>query len=88
VMATTKQARLENQIRKAIAGLLPLLRLGSSDVELIEFDATTGVATLRVAGDCPGCEMSAMSLLSGIEAHLKQRVPEIRMVRAEAAASA
>ncbi len=87
-MATTKQARLEGQIRTAIAGLLPLLRLGSSDVELIEFDATIGLATLRVAGDCPDCEMSAMALLSGIEAHLKQRVPEIRAVRAEAQASA
>jgi Fe-S cluster biogenesis protein NfuA len=87
-MAQSRKLDIENRIREAIVGLLPLVRLGSSDVELIAFEAESGLATLRLAGDCPDCDMSAVSLLRGIEAHLKQRVPEIRAVQAETTARA
>ncbi len=86
-MTATKQARVEARIREAIDALRPLLRVGDSGggVELIAFDRTNGVAVVRVAGDCPECDMPAVALVQGIEAHLRQRVPEIRSVRAEAA---
>ncbi len=87
-MAQSRKLEIESRIREAIVGLLPLVRLGSSDVELIAFEFDSGLVTLRLAGDCPDCDMSAMSLLRGIEAHLKQRVPEIRAVQAETTASA
>jgi Fe-S cluster biogenesis protein NfuA len=82
-MNSAQQARVEGRLRAAIEGLRPLLPFGGTDVELVTFDAIDGVAVVRVAGDCPDCEMSAMSLLQGIEAHLKQRVPEVRVVRAQ-----
>jgi Fe-S cluster biogenesis protein NfuA len=83
-MIGAKQAKIEASIRAAIDGLRPLLRLGDSGVELIEFDGRTGVAVLRVAGGCPDCDMSALTLEQGIEAHLRQRVPAIRSVRVQA----
>jgi Fe-S cluster biogenesis protein NfuA len=84
-MSATKQARVEERIRGAIDGLRPLLPFGGSAVELIAFDGVNGVALVRVAGDCPECEMPAVALVRGIEAHLRQRVPEIRVVRVEPA---
>lgn len=72
---------IEARIREAIAGLRPLLGVEATGVELVNFEAATGVAVLRIEGDCPECEMSVAALLQGIEAHLKLRVPEIREIR-------
>jgi Fe-S cluster biogenesis protein NfuA len=72
---------IEARIREAIAGLRPLLGVEATGVDLVNFEATTGVAVLRIEGDCPECEMSVAALLQGIEAHLKLRVPEIREIR-------
>ena len=72
---------IEARIREAIAGLRPMLGVGETAIDLVNFEAATGVAVLRVEGDCPDCEMSVATLLQGIEAHLKLRVPEIREIR-------
>jgi len=58
-----------------------MLRIETMDVELIEFDVETGIAAVRCAGDCSDCDLSAENLTVGIEAHLRQQVPEIRSVR-------
>lgn len=73
---------LEDRIRAAIEGMRPLLRIETMDVELIEFESADGVAVLRIAGDCPDCQLSGEMLTVGIEAHLRQQVPEIRSIRA------
>jgi Fe-S cluster biogenesis protein NfuA len=75
---------IEVRIREVIIALRPLLRIEpqSGCVELVRFDAESGVASVRVSGGCPDCDLSTAALLSGIEAHLMQRVPEIRAVRA------
>ena len=76
-----RRAEVEAQIREAIVGLQPLLRFDHCGVELVEFSLETGVATLRLEGGCPECEMSAGMLLHGIEQHLRMRVPALRAVR-------
>ena len=73
---------IEDRIREAIEGLRPLLGATAGRVELVTFEPLSGIATLRVDGDCPDCEMPAATFLQGIEAHLRRRVPEIREVRA------
>ena len=78
--APAKEA-VEARIRVVMVGLRPLLHIEPAGLELVEFDPGSGVAVLRVAGDCPDCDMSAVTLLKGIEAHLMQRIPEIRGVR-------
>jgi Fe-S cluster biogenesis protein NfuA len=71
----------EDRIRVAIVEMRTLLRVDTMDVELVEFDADTGVAVVRCTGDCPDCDLSAENLTVGIEAHLRQQVPEIRSIR-------
>ena len=78
--ARTDNAEIEARIREAIAGLRPLLG-GHGGVELVNFESASGVAVLRVEGDCPECEMPVATFLQGIEAHLRLRVPEIREIR-------
>ncbi len=72
---------IEARIREAIEGLRPLLGVESGGVQLVNFESETGVAVLLVEGDCPHCEMPVSTLLQGIEAHLRLRVPEIREIR-------
>ena len=72
---------IEARIREAIEGLRPLLGVDSGAVELVSFGGESGVAVLLVEGDCPECEMPVATLLQGIEAHLRMRVPEIREIR-------
>ena len=73
-------AAIEARIREAIEGLRPLLGVDGG-VELVNFEGASGVAVLRVEGDCPQCEMPVATFLQGIEAHLRMRVPEIREIR-------
>ncbi len=72
---------VDDRIRTAIDGLRTLLRIETMDIELMEFDADSGLAVIRCTGDCPGCDLSAENLTVGIEAHLRLQVPEIRTIR-------
>lgn len=73
---------VERRIEQAIGELVPLLRIDPCQIELIRFEHSTGRALLRIEGGCQHCDMSAVTLLQGIEAHLRLHVPEIREVRA------
>ena len=72
----------EQRISDALAQVAVMLRLDTAVIELVQFEQRTGVATLRLHGDCPDCEMPVSSLRDGIEAQLRMRVPEVREVRA------
>ena len=72
---------IEDRIRVAIGEMRTMLRIDTMDIELIELDADTGVAVIRCSGDCPDCDLSVENLTVGIEAHLRQQVPEIRSIR-------
>jgi Fe-S cluster biogenesis protein NfuA len=75
---------VENRIGEALTQVAIMLRLDRAVLELVTFEKTTGVAVLRLHGDCPDCEMSVTALRAGIEAQLRMRVPEVREVRAVA----
>jgi Fe-S cluster biogenesis protein NfuA len=87
-MGESKQVVVEGRIREAIAGLKPLLHADTPEaIELLHFDLRSGVVVLRLDGGCPDCDMPTTALMQGIEAHLKLRVPEIHVVRAESSGS-
>lgn len=77
-----RQAAVERRIRTALERIRALLPIEASGVELVEFTLEDGVAVLRLSGDCPHCDLTAEHFREGIEANLRQRVPEIREIRA------
>ena len=81
----TKGAREDpdvgDRIRQTLVELRPLLHIAEADIELVQFEEETGIAFLRVEGECEDCEMSAANMIEGIAAHLRSRVPEVRDVR-------
>jgi Fe-S cluster biogenesis protein NfuA len=48
-------------------------------VELVDFD-DEGFVHLNMLGACGGCPMSSATLVLGIEAALRERVPEVEGV--------
>lgn len=68
--------------REEVQGVLdkvrPMLQRDGGDVELIEVD--DGVVKVRLVGACGGCPMATMTLKRGIEAKLREEIPEIKEV--------
>lgn len=76
-----KEAEVVARITTVLAEVGPLLRIDHCRIEVTEYTAADGRVTLRVDASCPDCELSPATFMPGIEAHLRQRVPEVREVR-------
>jgi Fe-S cluster biogenesis protein NfuA len=70
-MNETVQKKVENALNE----IRPNIQADGGDVQLVAVEK--GVVKVRLQGHCVGCPMSALTLKQGIEAHIKQRVPEI-----------
>lgn len=70
----------EARIAAVLADVIPVLRIEHCRLEIEEFVVASGMLTVRVAGSCPDCLGSPAMFRAAIEAHLKQRVPEVREV--------
>ena len=77
---TRPQADVEQQIRRELAEILPILRIEHCAIELDAFDVATGTAVLHVMGGCKDCDASAVTFMQGIETQLKLRVSELKSV--------
>ena len=74
-------AAVERNITNVLAEVGPLLRIEHCRIEIAEYFYATGQVTLRIDGTCPDCDLSPTTFMPAIEAHLNQRVPEVREVR-------
>jgi len=71
---------VDNRIRETLDEIRALLHMDAT-IDLVQFEEHTGLAALRVEGDCPDCDLSAANMMEGIGAHLRARVPEVKDVR-------
>ena len=73
--------RVAERIRATLRGLASIPGFDEYSVTLVGY--AEGVATLQLHGECsdPDCSLSVAHFRSGIEAHLRMRVPEIVEVR-------
>jgi Fe-S cluster biogenesis protein NfuA len=70
---------LKERIEAVLARIRPLLQNDGGDVELVDV-SEDGIVKVRLKGACAGCLMSQMTLKQGIEAALKQEIPEVKEV--------
>jgi Fe-S cluster biogenesis protein NfuA len=71
---------VDTRIRETLGEIRALLHMDAT-IDLVQFEEQTGLAALRVEGDCPDCDLSAANMMEGIGAHLRARVPEVKDVR-------
>ena len=72
---------LRARVEEVISAIRPMLQADGGDVELVEVDEDN-VVKVRLKGACGGCPMSRITLKRGIEARMKQAVPEVKAVEA------
>ena len=78
-MAKTK-AEILVEVEQVLNVLRQGLAMHSGNVELVDYDETSGEVQVRMQGACVGCPMSEMTLKVGIEDTLMEMVPEVRSV--------
>jgi Fe-S cluster biogenesis protein NfuA/nitrite reductase/ring-hydroxylating ferredoxin subunit len=75
---------LEARVQAALDAIRPYLESHEGEVQLLRVE--DGVAYVRLAGSCDGCQSSAATLKNAIETAILERVAEIAEVRAEGGA--
>ncbi len=71
---------MEERIKKVLEQVRPALQADGGDVEFIDF--SDGIVTVRLQGACGSCPMSTMTLKHGIEARMREEIPEVKAVEA------
>ena len=65
-----------SKVEDALNQIRPALQRDGGNVELVDV-TPEGVVKVKLVGACGTCPMSTLTLKRGIEATLKQRIPEI-----------
>jgi len=69
---------LKEKVEKALVEIRPYLIKDGGDVDLVSVIEDT--ASIRFLGACTDCSINKMTLVNGVEATIKQYVPEIKNV--------
>jgi Fe-S cluster biogenesis protein NfuA len=71
---------LEERVNRALDRIRPAIAADGGDVWLIRVDGA--IAYVQMLGACGGCPASHLTLKNGIEAVVREDVPEITTVEA------
>jgi Fe-S cluster biogenesis protein NfuA/nitrite reductase/ring-hydroxylating ferredoxin subunit len=77
---------IEDRVQAALDSIRPYLESHEGNVELVR--VVDGVAYVRLAGSCDGCQSSAATLKNAVETAILEHVAEIVEVRPEGAGAA
>lgn len=69
------------KVEKALNQIRPYLEADGGNVRILEI-TDEGVLKLEFMGSCGNCPMSEMTFKAGIEATIRQEVPEIKVIEA------
>ena len=68
----------EEDVKDALDEIRPRLQADGGDVEFVELEGNT--VKVKLTGACKGCPMAQVTLKKGIEAVLKESLPELESV--------
>lgn len=71
--------QVHHQVQQVIDLIRPAVQSDGGDLELVEV-TDEGVVRVRFHGACVGCPSSTMTLQSGIERSLRDRIPAVQRV--------
>ncbi len=72
---------LRDRVTEVLDRIRPYLQRDGGDLEFVEL-TEDNVVRVKLQGACRGCPMSQMTLSRGVEAALKEEVPEVASVEA------
>ncbi len=72
---------MDDKIKQIIEEKIkPFLEADGGGIEFVAFDGESGEVRVRLQGACAGCPGAQMTLSLGVEAALKEEVPEVSRV--------
>jgi Fe-S cluster biogenesis protein NfuA len=69
------------KVQEVLNTIRPALQRDGGDVEIVEI-TEDNVVKVKLVGACGHCPMSLMTLKGGIEATLKENIPDVKAVEA------
>jgi Fe-S cluster biogenesis protein NfuA len=78
-MPTVATPDLLGRVQEVLNLIRPAVQADGGDVELVDV-LGDGTARIRFHGACNGCPSSSMTLHSGIERNVRERVPQVTRV--------
>jgi Fe-S cluster biogenesis protein NfuA len=79
-MSTLKEQTVKEIKKILVNEVAPMLAMHGGAVEFVDFDAKSGVVSVRLKGMCKGCSLAELTLKGGIEAILVAKVHGIKSV--------
>jgi len=76
---TKPEPPLRERVQDVINLIRPAVQADGGDIELVDVTGE-GVVQIRFHGACHGCPSSHMTLHSGIERNLRERIPQVTQV--------
>ncbi|MEE9474861.1 MAG: NifU family protein [Candidatus Hydrothermarchaeaceae archaeon] len=70
---------MREKVEEVLKEIRPRLQVDGGDIELVDVD--DGTVKVRLTGACGTCPMSTITLKHTVEAILKERIPEIKVVQ-------
>jgi Fe-S cluster biogenesis protein NfuA len=71
---------LKEKVQKVIDDLRQYLQADGGDIDLVDVDEAKGEVQVKLKGACSGCPMAQITLTQGVEARIKEELPEIKSV--------
>ncbi len=69
---------MKEKIEELLSRIRPSLQADGGDIEFVSVE--DNVVKVRLTGACGSCPMSQMTLKNGVEAIIRQNIPEIKAV--------
>lgn len=69
---------MEEKVKAIIDEIRPMLQADGGDIEFVALEGT--VVKVRLRGACGGCPHAAMTIKQGVEARIREIIPEITEV--------
>ena len=78
---TSGGSDLRERVERSLGSIRPYLQADGGDIELVDIEEN-GVVKVKLRGACGGCPSALITLKQGVEARLKEEIPEVQCVEA------
>ena len=78
-MKTITDKKTINQIENALSKIRPFLQSDGGDIDFVEL-SDDWIVKVKFIGACSSCDISMMTLKNGVEAAIKNAVPQVKAV--------
>jgi Fe-S cluster biogenesis protein NfuA len=73
-----QEDKMKEKIEELLSRIRPSLQADGGDIELVSVE--DNIVKVKLTGACGSCPMSQMTLKNGVEAIIRQNIPEIMAV--------